>query len=84
MRKAEEGRRSCLCATSSCSRWTTSSTTRRRRRRYTRCLSSPPPRRACFRLEGAEGVHAVREYEAAQKEAAARRVKKEVVDLDSE
>jgi hypothetical protein len=40
--------------------------------------------RARFRPEEAEVVRAMREYEAAQKEAAVRSVKKEVIDLDSE
>jgi hypothetical protein len=39
---------------------------------------------ARFRREEAEAVRAVREYEAAQKETAIRRVKREVVDLNSE
>jgi hypothetical protein len=39
---------------------------------------------ARFHREEAEAIHAVREYEAAQKEAAVRPVKQEVVDLDSE
>jgi hypothetical protein len=39
---------------------------------------------ARFRREEAEAVRAVRAYEAAQKEAVVRRVKQEVVDLDSE
>jgi hypothetical protein len=39
---------------------------------------------ARFRREEAEAVRAMRAYEAAQKEVVVRRVKQEVVDLDSE
>jgi predicted DNA-binding protein (UPF0251 family) len=40
--------------------------------------------RACFRREEAEAIRVVHAYEVAQKEAAVRLVKREVIDLDSE
>jgi hypothetical protein len=47
-------------------------------------INSEAEARARFHREEAEAVRAAREYEAAQKEVAVRRVKQEVVDLDSE